>query len=469
MAETIAFVTGRMARPRLEAVLHALEPAGFEWHVCELGVKVAALMTTALIARRLELPAGTDRVVLPGRCRVDLAALAARFGVPFERGPDEVADLPRHFGRKAKAADLSRHDVRLFAEIVDAPRMTVAAIVERAALLRAAGADVIDLGCLPDTPFPHLEDAVAALKGEGRAVSVDSADAGELRRALRAGADFVLSLTRSTLHLLDEGAATPVLIPEPPGDLDSLVEAVDRCAALGRDVIADPVLDPIHFGFTASIGRYAALRERRPGVEMLMGTGNLTELTEADSLGVTAVLMGIVSELRIRNVLTVQVSPHTRRTLEEHDAARRLMFAARADASLPKGYGDALLALHDRLPFVSTPDEVAAQAEAVRDANYRIEAAADGVHVYNRDGHHVARDIFALYPGLGVEADGAHAFYLGAELARAEIAWQLGKRYAQDTPLRWGVAAPAPAEESLIHHAPAGETLAARRRREEKT
>ena len=39
-----------------------------------------------------------------------------------------------------------------------------------------------------------------------------------------------------------------------------------------------------------------------------MGTGNLTELTDADSGGVTAALVGICSELRIRNVLVVQVA-----------------------------------------------------------------------------------------------------------------------------------------------------------------
>ncbi len=77
----------------------------------------------------------------------------------------------------------------------------------------------------------------------------------------------------------------------------------------------------------------------------------------------------------------------------------------------------------------------------MKDANYRIEAAVDGLHIYNRDGHHVAADPFALFDKLGVEKDGAHAFYLGYELAKAEIARALGKRYAQDTPLDWGVAA----------------------------
>ena len=83
----------------------------------------------------------------------------------------------------------------------------------------------------------------------------------------------------------------------------------------------------------------------------------------------------------------------------------------------------------------------------MRDKNFRIEIAEDGIHIFNRDGHHVAQDAFALFAKLGVDEDGAHAFYLGAELARAEIAWRLGKRYAQDEPLDWGVAADAPADD----------------------
>ncbi len=40
---------------------------------------------------------------------------------------------------------------------------------------------------------------------------------------------------------------------------------------------------------------------------MFMGIGNLTELTEADSTGVTALLIGFCQELGIRNVLTTEV------------------------------------------------------------------------------------------------------------------------------------------------------------------
>jgi dihydropteroate synthase-like protein len=220
----------------------------------------------------------------------------------------------------------------------------------------------------------------------------------------------------------------------------------------------DPILDPIHFGFMASLQRYAEVRRALPEAEMLMGTGNLTELTDADSGGVAATLLGVCSELAIRNVLVVQVSPHTRRTIQEHDAARRIMYAARADASLPKDYGSALLALHARKPFPYSPAEIAELAAQVKDENFRIELAEDGIHVYNRSCHEVAQDAFSLFGKLGVERDGAHAFYLGAELTRAEIAWRLGKRFAQDEPLDWGIAVDRP-EEDRTRLREAGHTL----------
>ena len=221
------------------------------------------------------------------------------------------------------------------------------------------GANVIDLGCLPDTPFPHLEETVKALKDKGYQVSVDSADPDELLRGGKAGADFLLSLNEDTLDIADQVASTPVLIPKDHGDLASLYRAMDALDAKGKKYLVDPVLDPINFGFMDSLERYAQVRRERPDAEMLMGTGNLTELTDADSTGITAMLLGIASELHIKNVLVVQVSPHTRRTIEEHDLARRIMYASRAEHELPKDYADGLLALHARRPFPHTPEEIA--------------------------------------------------------------------------------------------------------------
>jgi dihydropteroate synthase-like protein len=463
MPEHVLFLTGHLARQRLQKVLGGLGDPGFTWSILDIGVKVAALMTEAIIARRMPRPVDASRVIVPGRCRADLARLSAEFGVPFERGPDEVKDLPAYLGKGGRAPDLSRHDMRMFAEIVDASALTVDAIMARARSMRDAGADVIDLGCLPDTPFPHLENAVGELRASGFTVSVDSADANELRRGAQAGAQFLLSLTEETLGIASDTAATPVLIPAPHGDMPSLLRAAEAADKRGIRVILDPILDPIHFGFMASLGRYAELRRVLPEAEILMGTGNLTELTDADSGGITAMLLGICSELAVRNILVVQVSPHTRRTVQEHDAARRLMFAAREDAGLPQDYGGALLQLHERKPFPNTPAEIVELCAQVRDDNFRIETTADGIHIYSRKGHHVAQDALSLFPRLGIDKDAPHAFYLGVELMKAEIAWRLGKRYAQDEPLHWGVAVDRPTED-VTRLAQAGHTLRDRSR-----
>jgi len=228
--------------------------------------------------------------------------------------------------------------------------------------------------------------------------------------------------------------------------------------ARGRPFLADAILDPFPFGLLASLVRYQRLRERHPDVAILMGTGNLTELMEADTSGIQAVLFGIAAELRASAVLTTQVSAHARRVVREADWARRIMHAARANGMLPKGLSDQLMTVHDKRPFPDTPDEIAARAGEVRDPNFRIQVAADGLHVYNRDGLRHATDPFALWPRLHVEDDAGHAFYLGVELARAEIAWQLGKRYVQDEPLAWGCAVERAAAVDRVHPASVGST-----------
>lgn len=439
--ERLLFLTGHLAQPRLERLVAGFGAEARDWRVHNIGVKVAALMTQEIIERRLPAPVEADRVIVPGRCRADLDALSRHFGVAFVRGPEEIADLPAYLGRGGAKPDLSRHDMRIFAEIVDATKMSVGDILSKAKGLRAAGADVIDLGCLPDTPFDHLEACIAALKAEGFCVSVDSANIDELTRAARAGVDHLLSLDEETLSILpDHSTVTPVLVPRPHGDLESLQRAAKIARARGIAFILDPILDPIHFGFAASIARYVSLRALEPDAEIMMGTGNLTELTDADTAGVTAALLGLCSELDIRHLLTVQVSPHTRRTLQEHDAARRLMYAARADRALPKGYSDALLEVHDKRPWAATPAEIAELARELRDANFRIEVAEDGIHIFAKNFHALSQDAMSLFPRLGVAHDGAHAFYLGVELMKAELAYRLGKRYRQDEPLDFGVA-----------------------------
>ncbi len=464
MPERILFLTGHLAEKSLNRVLAAMRPSEFEYDVLNIGISVAGLMTADLIRRRLPGPGQATRMMVPGRCRGDLDGLTRHYGVPVVRGPDELKDLPQFFGKKGASEDLSRYDVRIFAEIVDAPQSSIEQILRRAESYRKDGADVIDLGCLPETPFPHLEEAVAALKSAGYQISVDSVEPKELLRGGKAGADYLLSLKEDTLWVADEVASIPVLIPQQSGDLASLERAMEYMMKRKRRFIADSVLDPVHFGFADSLVRYHELRRRHLEVEIMMGVGNLTELTDADTTGINALLMGIISELRITNILTTEVSPHAKRAVREADVARRIMYAAREASSLPRDFSSELLTTHARKPFPDTAEEIAELARAIKDPSYRIQVSEQGIHIYNRDGLHVATDPFELFPLLNLENDAAHAFYLGVELARAQIAWQLAKRYNQDEELDWGCAVERKPED-LNQQKAAGTTLEAKRQK----
>jgi dihydropteroate synthase-like protein len=438
MAENLLFLTGKLAEKSLHKVLAEMQPAPFDYQVAQLGISVAALMTPEFIARRLSDARGADRILVPGLCRGDLDPLREKYGVPVERGPEDLKDLPQYFGRGGKAPDLSQYDVSIFAEIVEATQLTVDAILAKAERYREQGANVIDLGCLPNTPFPHLEDSIRALKEAGHLVSVDSLAPDDLLRAGRAGADYLLSLTEKTLWIADEVAATPVLIPARSGSLPSLYRAIDALLARGKPFIADPILDPIPFGLTESIVRYHRLRKKYPQISIMMGVGNLTELTDADTTGINAMLFGIIAELKLNAVLTTSVSPHAANAVAEADIARRMMHAAQEDNRLPRDYSDGLLGLHDRRPFSYTEEEIADIAAQIKDPSFRIQVSEEGISIYNREGLYRDIDPFRLYPHLKVDDDASHAFYLGVELARAQIAWQLKKRYSQDEELQWG-------------------------------
>jgi dihydropteroate synthase-like protein len=459
VSEHILFLTGRLAEKQVYRVLETMQPE-FAYTVLVLGVKVAALMTADMIERRLHDTYGAQRIIVPGRCRGDFDALSQKLGIPVELGPEEIKDLPQYFGKAAQHIDLSHYAVKIFAEIVDAPNISVEQIIERAYYYQSNGADIIDVGCLPGTPFPHLEEAVRTLKGEGFPVSIDSLDSDDLLKGGKAGADYMLSLHENNLWIADEVETIPVLIPETHGDLAVLDRTIAAMQAKGKPFIVDPILDPLHFGFTDSLLRYHEMRRRHPEIEMMLGVGNITELTHADTSGMNALLLGVCSELDIHHILATEVSRHACRAIKEADLARRIMYAAKELHTLPKHIDGGLMTVHETAPFPNSRAEIEEWAAEIKDPSYRIQISSDGIHIFNREGFHTAVDPFDLYPKLGVQNDGGHAFYLGVELARAQIAWQLGKRFTQDEQLQWGCAAINTEQTADLHtFKPAGTTL----------
>ena len=149
MPETLLFLTGHLAYENLCRELAEINSSDFHYRVENIGVKVAALMTTAIVSRRLHAVEGVDRVIMPGLFAGELEALSVQFGLPFISGPKDLRDLPDFFGKQSISPDLSAHAIRIFAEIVDAPHLSIEQIIGRARELCRDGANVIDIGCLP--------------------------------------------------------------------------------------------------------------------------------------------------------------------------------------------------------------------------------------------------------------------------------------------------------------------------------
>ncbi len=439
----VLFVTGTLAEPALRRTLGEMQPP-FEPCVAVMKITVAALMTTEWIARSLEVPPATDLVLLPGLVEGDTAILAERFGVRVAKGPKDLREIPQYFGRAAVASDYGAYTIEILAEINNAPKLSPAAVRAAAESFRASGADVIDVGCTPGVPFPGLGDVVRDLRGAGLRVSVDSFDRQEILAAVDAGAETVLSVNGSNLEVAREAGergARVVVIPDFGAGLDTLdrsIEALDQWAV---GYLIDPVIEPIGFGFMASLERYAEIHRRYPDAAQMMGIGNITELTAADTTGVHAVLMAVAEELGVRAVLTTEVIPWARGAVRELDVARRLMHYAVRERRLPKGVDDRLVTVKDPAVLAYSEAELRELHAAVKDPNFRIFADPEAITVFNHETFVRGTDIQEIFSRLGVD-EATHAFYLGKELMKAKLALQLGKTYRQEGALSWGYLTP---------------------------
>ena len=442
-AESIHFVTGRLAEKALRRVVEQLAAeVPFQYSIDVLPITVAALMTPAWIANRLNVPNNATRIILPGFCDGDLSPITNVVGVPVEIGPKDLRQLPEFFGRRPAPPSFDQWDIAIIAEINQAPRMTTAEILAIAEHYRRSGATLIDVGCEPGGNWNGVGECVKSLVGAGHRVSIDSLNPKEIGRAVAAGAELVLSVNGTNVDAVSDWGCEVVVIPDDIHDIASMDATVERLAMQNVPLRIDPILEPVGLGFAASLNRYYLARDRWPEAEIMMGIGNLTELSDVDSAGVNFLLLAICQELGIRSVLTTEVINYARSSVRECDLARRLVHYAVHESVPPKNLSDALVVLRDRKLLSYSDDEIKTLAANIKDHNYRIIADNGQINLMGDRQLWQSADPFELFDQLATSApknlDPSHAFYLGYEMCKAELANQLGKNYSQDETLDWG-------------------------------
>ena len=91
--KSILFVTGKLAEAGLREVLPSLsDKLGFQYDLAVPGIQVAALLHVNLLMKRLEVPAATDLVMLPGWVQGDVGELERHFGTRFAPHRDRAIE-----------------------------------------------------------------------------------------------------------------------------------------------------------------------------------------------------------------------------------------------------------------------------------------------------------------------------------------------------------------------------------------
>jgi dihydropteroate synthase-like protein len=417
-----------------------------------------------------------DRVIVSGMCTASFEQVERETGVPIFRGPRHAADLTlilplidtiplsrtvpaddfltrekakdaykragereRHAGfdfiiRNTKIGGGSR--IKVLAEVMDAPRCSdIRTVVED---IFRSGADIVDLGFGFDALPEDVSRVFSVLDDIDRPLAIDSQNPDLIRPAL-VRADIVLSLQETNIPVIAgciaEAGAAAVVVPG-TSTLKKNLAMAQRAGI--KCLIADPLLQPVGSGLIASLKNFKDM-----DYPLFFGAGNVTELIDADSVGVNALLAGMAYEAGAAIVFTSEHSDKTRGSIAEMRRATEMMSLC-CDRPYPKDLGIDLLVLKEKhrrreppleyeriIPARKMPGEISYDPKG----NFRIGIEGDQIvaviHGKAIRGKHWGDILYTILSGCEVSLLD-HAAYLGKELYKAELAIRFGRSFEQD-------------------------------------
>jgi dihydropteroate synthase-like protein len=515
----VLLVTGTLAE---ETVKRYAKESAVETETVALKMAVAALLTPAVIADALKnsKPTGFNMILVPGLVRGDTTVISKAVGIPAFKGPRYAADLPTvldslcevQLSTTVPACDLLQEKLkqkaleeiekveanrdellkkpgsmligdvavgkdfpmRVLAEIVDAALMDKETIQRTAKRFVEVGADIIDVGMVAGESQPALARRIVEwVKAVVDVpVSIDTLDPAESKAAVEAGAELVLSGDAGNIEEIAPYVRDVAVVVIPtnqrqgyfPKEAHQRVEFLEEIIAKAKQLgikrcLADLILEPSDI-----LESFIAFKEfaiRNPSVPLFVGVSNVTELFDADSIGLNAILARLSSEVGGSILLATEKSTKAKGTVAEEVTATKMMFLAKRRGSVPKDLGIDLLFLKDKRSHEELYDKKLEENTTVTVASESLEpevldpASMFKIYVDREEKLLVAvqydpqemnkpvrvikgkttESVYSEITRLGLITRMDHAAYLGAELSKAEVALRTGKEYVQDNSL----------------------------------
>ncbi len=478
----IGLLTSRSARRLVEEVSRGINDVV---EVVEVPVPVISFLSARTLARIIESRrdlrerlSRLDLVIIPGRVKGDASEIERVIGKPVYKGPHDIGLIPVVVKHVSEGGVLDRRKPaeEVISGVEPGIEYETAFKLGSLSVPRRGPPVLVVTEIHPGVPEERVasearrhvrEGASIILVGAGDGVSPESL-ARRVETVLDIGPGAVIAEAPTRMHAeaaLSAGAhglsvspeSLPWLIDVAERDttviigdrsVDRLSAGIDLLSSVGiYKVIVDPVVGLPLIDLAESIERYLKARGlERP---ILFTAANAVEELEADPHGIHAVLASIAVEVGASLYLVVEETYKSVHGTAEAWEALRLATHAWARRSTPRGLYSRLYVVRQQSPPPSQGRVVDAErvdyVEPVMDRRGVIEVHVDHdrgviVAVYRElpsmrvvaavEGVHPNSIARALIRRVGLDPE--HAAYLGAELAKADIALRLGITYTQD-------------------------------------
>ncbi|MFX0074163.1 MAG: dihydropteroate synthase-like protein [Candidatus Hermodarchaeota archaeon] len=520
----ILIITGKSSYPIIKEIITPITQHKVE--ILKAPITISAFLTENMVAdllKSIDLTA-FDLILLPGFIQWDTTKLEEEKPVEIKKGPEFASDLPwilKHidnislsnqtpankvFERSGEhdyeelvkkqieiAKDnlgshtffINEHTSNLMigdglpppiiAEIVNCPEKSNDAILRKIKHYVESGADIIDIGCVANKPYPdRVREIVRLIHNNYHVlISIDSMDKGEIFAALDEGIDLILSLDIGNYKdFLKLPRDIPIVIlptnikaayfpKEPEVRIQNLFKLTRELRQNGfKKLIADPLLEtPITPGICNSLEAYflykkQAAKEMNKNLKLplFFGISNVVELMDIDSVGINGLLASIAIELEMGVLFTVEHSTKLMGGVRELKESVKLNYISKYRRTPPISHGISVFRAKGK---TSQTNPILDTSNAVTVNSYDQGYTPDVNGYFKFYVNYYTKEIYLLFFSnddvllktlIGKSAEALskkvlelnlttnlqHINYLGRELSKAEFCLYTGKPYIQD-------------------------------------